>query len=34
MDKELLENRKNMIYEFMCSDLYVPMKLKEKRWPF
>ena len=29
MDKELLENRKNMIYEFMCSDLYVPMKLKE-----
>ncbi len=29
MEKELLENRKNMIYEFMCSELYVPMKLKE-----
>lgn len=29
MEKELLENRKKMIYEFMCSDLYVPMKLKE-----
>lgn len=29
MEKELLENRKQMIYEFMCSDLYVPMKIKE-----
>lgn len=29
MEKELLESRKNMIFEFMCSDLYVPMKLKE-----
>ncbi|MEY8391748.1 ribonuclease R [Lachnospiraceae bacterium] len=29
MEKELLENRKKMIYEFMCSDLYVPMKIKE-----
>ena len=29
MDKELLENRKNMILEFMGSDIYVPMKLKE-----
>ena len=29
MDKELLKQRKNVIYEFMCSDLYVPMKLKE-----
>ena len=29
MEKELLENRKKIIYEFMCSDIYVPMKLKE-----
>lgn len=29
MEKKLLENRKKMIYEFMCSDLYVPMKIKE-----
>lgn len=29
MDKELLKKRKKMIYEFMCSDLYVPMKIKE-----
>ena len=29
MEKQLLENRKKMIYEFMCSDLYVPMKAKE-----
>lgn len=29
MEKNLLENRKKMIYEFMCSDLYVPMKIKE-----
>lgn len=29
MEKELLESRKKMIYEFMCSDLYVPMKIKE-----
>ena len=29
MEKELLENRKKMIYEFMCSELYVPMKIKE-----
>ncbi len=29
MEKQLLENRKKMIYEFMCSDQYVPMKLKE-----
>ncbi len=29
MEKELLESRKKKIYEFMCSDLYVPMKIKE-----
>ena len=29
MEKQLLEDRKKMIYEFMCSDIYVPMKLKE-----
>ncbi len=29
MDKKLLESRKKMIYEFICSDLYVPMKVKE-----
>ena len=29
MEKRLLEDRKKMIYEFMCSDLYVPMKIKE-----
>lgn len=29
MEKKLLENRKKTIYEFMCSDLYVPMKIKE-----
>lgn len=29
MEKELLNSRKKMIYEFMCSDLYVPMKIKE-----
>lgn len=29
MEKSLLESRKKMIYEFMCSDLYVPMKIKE-----
>lgn len=29
MEKNLLESRKKMIYEFMCSDLYVPMKIKE-----
>lgn len=29
MEKGLLNSRKKMIYEFMCSDLYVPMKIKE-----
>ena len=29
MEKTLLESRKKMIYEFICSDLYVPMKVKE-----
>ncbi len=29
MERELLKQRKKAIYEFMCSDLYVPMKAKE-----
>ena len=29
MNKELLQERKKMIYEFVCDDLYVPMKAKE-----
>ncbi len=29
MEKELLENRKKAIYELICSDIYVPMKVKE-----
>lgn len=29
MEKEVLENRKQAIYDFMCSELYVPMKIKE-----
>ncbi len=29
MDKELFEDRKKMIYEFICDELYVPMKTKE-----
>ena len=29
MERELLEKRKQMIYDLMCSDLYVPMKIKE-----
>ena len=29
MEKKLLENRKKMIYGFMCSEFYVPMKIKE-----
>lgn len=29
MDKELLNERKKMIYEFLCDELYVPMKAKE-----
>ncbi len=29
MDKKLFEDRKNMIYEFICDELYVPMKAKE-----
>lgn len=29
MDKKLLEDRKKMIYEFVCDELYVPMKTKE-----
>ena len=29
MDRKLLEDRKKMIYEFICEELYVPMKAKE-----
>lgn len=29
MDRKLFEDRKKMIYEFVCDDLYVPMKAKE-----
>ena len=29
MDNELLEQRKRLIYDFICDELYVPMKLKE-----
>ncbi len=29
MDKKLLEDRKKMIYEFVCDDFYIPMKTKE-----
>lgn len=29
MDKEQFEKRKKVIYDLMCDDLYVPMKIKE-----
>ena len=29
MEKEQLEKRKKMIYELICDELYVPMKLGE-----
>lgn len=29
MEQEILEQRKKMIYEFICDELYVPMKIKE-----
>ena len=29
MDREALEKRKKIVYEFICDDLYVPMKAKE-----
>ncbi len=29
MDKELLKERKKTIYEFICDEFYVPMKVKE-----
>lgn len=29
MEKEQLEKRKKVIYDLMCDDLYVPMKIKE-----
>ncbi len=28
-DKEMFEKRKKMIYDFICDEFYVPMKLKE-----
>ena len=29
MNTEQLEKRKKIIYEFICDELYVPMKIKE-----
>ena len=29
MDNKQLEQRKKLIYDFICDDIYVPMKLKE-----
>ena len=29
MDREQLEKRKKTVYDFICDDLYVPMKAKE-----
>lgn len=29
MDREQLEKRKKTVYDFICDDLYVPMKVKE-----
>ena len=29
MREELLQERKQMIYDFICDELYVPMKAKE-----
>lgn len=29
MVKDLFEERKKMVYDFMCEDIYVPMKIKE-----
>ena len=29
MEKELLQQRKETIYQFICDELYVPMKAKE-----
>lgn len=29
MNQEIFEERKKMIYEFICDELYVPMKIKE-----
>ena len=28
-EKDLFEQRKRMVYEFICDDMYVPMKIKE-----
>ncbi len=29
MEQEVFKQRKKMIYEMICDDFYVPMKLKE-----
>ena len=29
MEKELFEQRKKTVYDFICSENYVPMKIKE-----
>ena len=29
MDREQFEKRKKMIYELICDELYVPMKIRE-----
>lgn len=29
MEKELLEKRKKAVYDLMCNDMYIPMKIKE-----
>ena len=29
MSREELEKRKKVVYELICSEFYVPMKLKE-----
>ena len=30
MEKEVLEKRKKVIYDFICDDLYVPMKARAR----
>ena len=29
MEKELLKERKKTIYDFICDEFYIPMKVKE-----
>lgn len=29
MDKKILESKKKLVYDFVCDELYVPMKVKE-----